>query len=136
MLAVDTNVFVRLIAGDDDPKQAASARALIQRGPIWVSRTVLLETNWVLESVFKFTANEIRDAFVRALGMDGVQIEDPAGVAATLNLTLQGVGFADALHLAGSPPGIPFVTFDRAFIRRAKRAGVTGISEPADHLSR
>lgn len=43
-------------------------------------------------------------------------------------LANQGVGFADALHLTSKPPGAVFVSFDRSFVRRARRAGATEIS--------
>ena len=42
MTAVDTNVVVRLLTGDD-PAQEAAARALFESGPIWIAKTVLLE---------------------------------------------------------------------------------------------
>ena len=50
MIAVDTNVVVRLLA-QDDPKQAA-ARTLFAAGPIWIAKTVLLETEWELRTVY------------------------------------------------------------------------------------
>jgi hypothetical protein len=57
-----------------------------------------------------------------------VQAEDEPAVAAALALTARGIQFADALHLASRPPGASFVTFDKAFVRRAKRAAVSDIS--------
>jgi len=63
------------------------------------------------------------------MGQPRIQIEDTAGVLRALALTLKGIDFADALHLFSRPGGIEFVTFDRTFVRRAKRAGVVGISE-------
>jgi hypothetical protein len=38
------------------------------------------------------------------------------------------VEFADAMHLGSRPPGADFVSFDKSFVRRARRAGVSGIS--------
>ena len=128
MLAIDTNIVVRLIMGDD-PGQAALVRALVAAGSVWVSRTVLLETNWVLESNYGLDESKIRDAFRSLLGRDNVVTEEKTSVAAALALAEQGVEFADALHLFSRPPGAEFVTFDRTFVRRAKRAGVQGISE-------
>src|SRR5262249_23917630 len=49
--AVDTNVLVRLIALDD-AKQLAAAERFVEAGA-WVSHLVLIETTWVLDSVFK-----------------------------------------------------------------------------------
>jgi predicted nucleic-acid-binding protein len=47
MLAVDTNVMVRYLTGDD-AEQFAKASALIRDEDIYVGTTVLLETEWVL----------------------------------------------------------------------------------------
>ena len=52
MTAVDTNVVIRLLTADD-PKQAAAATSLFAAGPIWIAKTVLLETGWVLQSGYR-----------------------------------------------------------------------------------
>ena len=54
MIAVDSNVLVRFLVLDD-AKQAARAAALIRANEIWVSKTVLLETEWVLRSLYGFS---------------------------------------------------------------------------------
>jgi predicted nucleic-acid-binding protein len=124
--AVDTNVVVRLLIGDD-PKQAAAARSVFAAGPVWIAKTVLLETGWVLRSVYGFDDDAVREALVRLLGLRSVHAEDEAAVAAAMELTEHGVEFADALHLSSKPNGVSFVSFDQQFVRRAKRAGVAGI---------
>ena len=43
MLAVDTNVLVRLVT-NDEPEQAKSAAAVFRSGGITIAKTVLLET--------------------------------------------------------------------------------------------
>ena len=58
------------------------------------------------------------------LGINGVQAEDEAAVAAALDLMSKGIDFADALHLNSRPDEAVFVSFDRVFVRRAQRAGV------------
>jgi predicted nucleic-acid-binding protein len=127
MTAVDTNVLVRLLTGDD-PKQAAAARSLFESEQIWIAKTVLLETGWVLRSLYGFEERAIRDAFTKLLGLKQVSTEDKSAVAAALALTANGIEFADAMHLTGRPPGAAFVSFDRTFVQRAKRAGVAEIS--------
>ncbi len=62
MIAVDTNVLVRLLTGDD-PEQEAASRALFARQSIWIAKTVLLETAWVLRSLHGFKEGAMRDAF-------------------------------------------------------------------------
>lgn len=127
MTAVDTNVLVRLLTGDG-PKQAAAARALFAAEPIWIAKTVLLETNWVLHSLYGFDEDAIREAFTKLLGLKNVHTEDEPSVAAALALTAHGIELADALHLSSRPPGATFVSFDQSFVRRARRAGASGIS--------
>jgi predicted nucleic-acid-binding protein len=90
MTAVDTNVLVRLLA-DDDPKQGAAARALFAAGPIWIAKTVLLETSWVLRRLYGFDQNDIHDAFTKLLGLKNVHAEDESSVAAALALTQHGI---------------------------------------------
>ena len=47
MIAVDTNVLVRLLTGDD-PAQTQRAVELFAQESILIPKTVLLETEWVL----------------------------------------------------------------------------------------
>jgi len=127
MTAVDTNVLVRLLTGDE-ARQATAARSLFAKEPIWIAKTVLLETDWVLRSLYGFEENEVREAFVRLLGLDNVHAEDEASVAVALTLAGHGVEFADALHLSSRPAGAAFVSFDRSLVQRARRAGVGEVS--------
>jgi predicted nucleic-acid-binding protein len=127
MIAVDTNVLVRLLT-NDNPKQAAAARLLFEAETIWIAKTVLLETAWVLHSLYGFEENEICDAFTRLLGLRNVLAEDEQSVAAALVLASQGIQFADALHLSSRPPGSAFISLDRSFVRRANLAGAAEVS--------
>ncbi len=129
MTAVNTNVVVRLLTADD-PKQAAAAKSLFRTQAIWIAKTVLLETGWVLRSLYGYEDSAIREAFIKLLGLKNVRVEDELSVAAALALTAQGIDLADALHLSSRPPGAAFVSFDRSFIRRAKRASVAAVSLP------
>ncbi len=129
MTAVDTNVVVRLLTGDD-PKQAAAAAAIFGRQPIWIAKTVILETGWVLRSLYGYEERAIREAFIKLLGLKNVHVEDEPSIAAAFALTAQGIDLADALHLSSRPSGAAFVSFDRAFVRRAKRASVAGVTPP------
>ena len=131
MTAVDTNVLVRLLTGDD-PAQAAAARSLFESGNIWIAKTVLLETAWVLRSLYGFDDSAIRSALTGLLGLRRVSVEQAPGVAAALALTAEGIEFADALHLTSRPQGAAFVSFDKAFVKRAIRAGVSGVRSVAD----
>src|SRR5208282_335282 len=109
MTAVDTNVLVRLLTGDD-VEQAAAAKSLLASQPIWIAKTVLLETGWVLRSLYGFNEDAVRNAFVKLLGLKNVRAEDEAAVADALACVVQGLEFADALHLCSRPPGASFVS--------------------------
>src|SRR5438105_7779093 len=104
MTAVDTNVLVRLLTGDDS-SQEAEARALFASGPIWIAKTVLLETAWVLRSLYGFEEHAICEAFSKLLGLKNVRAEDESAWAAALALAAQGIELADAIHLSSRPPG-------------------------------
>ena len=127
MTAVDTDVVVRLLTGDD-VKQAAAAKSLFAAEPIWIAKTVLLETGRVLRNVYGFSEGVVRDALGNLLGLKNVHAEDESVVAAALALTVHGIELADALHLSSRPPGAGFVSFDEAFVRHAKHAGASDIS--------
>lgn len=133
MIAVDTNVLVRLLTGDD-PKQAAAAKLLFESESIWIAKTVLLETAWVLRRLYGFEESAVREVLTKLLGLANVHAEDEPSVAAAFTLTEQGIEIADAMHLSSRPPGVRFVSFDRPLIRRAAHAGATDISAPAAKL--
>jgi predicted nucleic-acid-binding protein len=120
MLAVDTNVVVRLLV-NDDARQGAAARRLFESDEIWIGVTVLLETAWVLESVYDLSSDETVKALQRLLGLPNVRAEDPGAVAAALDAAGRGLELADALHLLRTPQDAEFVTFDRALARRGEK---------------
>jgi hypothetical protein len=62
------------------------------------------------------------------MGLKNVHAEDESSLVAALALTECGMELADAMHLSSRPPGARFVSLDKAFVQRAKRAGVPGIS--------
>jgi predicted nucleic-acid-binding protein len=127
MIAVDTNVLVRLLTGDDR-EQAAAARSLFAAQQIWIAKTVLLETGWVLSRLYGFEESVIREAFTKLLGLRNVQVEDEPSVAAALAFTKHGIELADAMHLSSRPHGAAYLSFDQSFVRQAKRAGATDVS--------
>jgi predicted nucleic-acid-binding protein len=124
MIAVDANVLVRFfIVGD--PAQAARAARLLRRSPIWVSKTVLLETEWVLRSLYKQSPEDVLTAIEALAGLPNVQFEDAACVARAIRWSVAGLDFADALHLASRGEANKFATFDEKFSRRAGK--LTGV---------
>ena len=123
MRAIDTNVVVRYLTGDE-PEQAARARTAIDAGEVFVSTTVLLESEWVLRSVYGFAAGEVAAALRAFSGLPGVAVENPALLTEALDLAAQGMDFADALHLGAAARCETLLTFDRRFIETARHASV------------
>jgi predicted nucleic acid-binding protein len=121
-VAVDTNVLVRLATGDNAAEHRAAVNSLAAR-PWRVFPSVMLETEWVLRSVYKFAPAQFAD-FVEWMDASGrialVQADD---VRAAVTLHRTGMDFADALHLAQAD-GEPFLTFDKALRKRAGKLGL------------
>ena len=53
MIAVDTNILVRYLTNDDAEQAQLAIDLLNGSEHIWLPKTVLLETEWVLRSVNK-----------------------------------------------------------------------------------
>jgi predicted nucleic-acid-binding protein len=120
MLSVDTNVVVRLLV-NDDPRQGAQARRLFESDQIWIGVTVLLESAWVLESVYGLDSGEAARALRGLLGLPNVHVEDAAAIATALDAAGSGLELADAMHLVRAPGDSEFVTFDRALARAGNK---------------
>jgi predicted nucleic-acid-binding protein len=116
MRAVDTNVLIRLILGDD-ARQTASAMAFIQKGG-WASVIAVVETTWVLGSVYKRSPAQLATAIELLLNNKDLTIQDSDAVAAALDLfrSRPALGFTDCLmlQLARKAGHLPLGTFDRA----------------------
>jgi predicted nucleic-acid-binding protein len=129
MLAVDTNVVVRFLTADD-PNQARRALALFRDSRVWIAKTVLLETEWVLRSLYGFGVEGMAAAFQGLLGLGTVTVEDAQAVQRALGWFAARLDFADALHLASSDSAEAFVTFDSNFRKRASRLTKVPIRVP------
>ena len=121
MIAVDTNVVIRLLTGDD-AAQLARARKLFETETVFIPKTVILEAEWVLRSLYGLASRKIADAFAALVALPQVHVEDAGEIVDALGWLRRGVDFADALHLASSHMAERFATFDRAFVRSAKAA--------------
>jgi predicted nucleic-acid-binding protein len=115
MRAVDTNLVVRLIARDE-PGQASAAEEFIKNGA-WVSQVVLVETVWVLTSVYGLLRPEIAAAVEMLLDHQSLALQDPEVVSAALDnyRKKDAPDFSDCLILevARKSGHLPLGTFDR-----------------------
>ena len=129
MLAIDTNVVVRYLTGDD-PDQSVRARRIVDGEAVFVTTTVLLETEWVLRGAYGYRGVRLAGALTAFAGLPTVTLEAPIVAAAALGALAQGVDFADALHLAGARDCAAFVTFDKAFAKAADGLGGVPVRTP------
>lgn len=133
MRAVDTNVVVRLIVADDAP-QVKKARAAFGAGDIFLSLTVLLETEWVLRSGYNFAPLQVVVALRALAGLPGVTVEEPTVLALALEWLGEGMEFADALHLAKANskanPCTAFLSFDRKLAKLALGRSPVVVKQP------
>ena len=115
MRAVDANVVVRLLARDD-LKQVAAADAFVSPGA-WVSHLVLLETVWVLSSVYAREPASLAASVRMLLEHESLVVQDPDLVDAALQLFSKRptLGFSDCLVLevARKAGHLPLGTFNR-----------------------
>jgi predicted nucleic-acid-binding protein len=129
MRAVDTSIVVRLLM-HDDTEQLERVTAMLRPGPVCVTSTVILETEWVLRRVYRLEDAVIALGLRGLFGLPGIRIDAEAAVGMALDWFEQGMDFADALHLASARHCDGFFTFDRDFIKAASRIGAGDVDEP------
>jgi len=118
MLAVDTNIVVRYLTGDD-ALQARRARNLVDNNDVFVATTVVLESEWVLRS-YRLTRARILEQLSGFIRLPTVTVEHPLRVSKALAWAGAGMDFADALHLAAAEDCDAFMTFDRDLVKAAR----------------
>ena len=119
MLAVDTNVLVRLLARDD-AKQALVADQAIAKGA-WISHLVLAEAIWVLDAVYTRTPKQMIAALDLLLVHESLVLQDADVVNAALTQfrAKPALGFSDCLvfEIARKAGHMPLATFDKALAK-------------------
>ncbi|WP_020559988.1 type II toxin-antitoxin system VapC family toxin [Thiofilum flexile] len=123
MIAFDTNLLVRL-AVNDDQYQANIAEQLINNSEVFISRTVLLESEWVLRSIYKISRSDIASFFEHVLITENILVENLIEVRQALEWYKLGADFADTLHLCMCGDSLMH-TFDKEFCKAASKAGLT-----------
>lgn len=121
MIAIDTNVLVRVVVDDPDaPDQCQQARELLlTHGSAWITEIVLIETVWVLESAYRFSKTEILNVIERIRENPALEFEvmDRLDTALVLYRN-SNADFADVLILAAATQQqVILYTFDRKLAR-------------------
>jgi predicted nucleic-acid-binding protein len=121
VIAVDANILLRVIVGDD-PRQQAIAQDLIDAHEIYVSMTVIMETEWVLRSRYGFKRQQVAEA-LRSLFTAGAFVVERRGRVewAIERYELSG-DLADLIHLAATDEAATrFASFDAGVAAAAGR---------------
>ena len=121
MLAVDTNLLVRLLVRDD-AAQVSAAEAFVEKGA-WVSHLVLAETIWALDAVYERTPTRIAKAIDLILNHETLTLQDADVVALALEhfRARPSIGFSDCLvlEIARKAGHLPLGTFDKNLAKLA-----------------
>jgi predicted nucleic-acid-binding protein len=120
MPALDTNVLVRYVVGDDATR-LATAKRLIHRcvaegQTLFIPVTVALEFECVLRSSFGFGKDDVMSTLSSLFSADELTFQDERALEVALQLFREGsADFADCLHvaLAAQAGEQPLWTFDK-----------------------
>ncbi len=101
MIALDTNALVRLVI-EDDAEQAAMVQQLVlfaekKSIAILILPEVLLETVWVLESVYNCKRSEISEFLQALIATATFSMPDEAVIRIVVRQYQKGFDFADVL---------------------------------------
>ena len=123
-ITVDTNILARVLL-DDDPRQTAVARAILEAADlIVIPVSVLCELVWIMRRGLSLTARDIAAALESVLAIDAV-VTDSSAVDAGLAMLRAGGDFADGCVPAQGAVtgGDIFVSFDRAAVELWRSQG-------------
>lgn len=129
MVAVGTNVVVRLLTQDDE-LQFQKSKQIFTTQDVLIPDTVILETEWVLRFAYKFKPTDICEALKRLFGLPNVHLSNASLIIQVLQWHETGLDFADAFHLAHSQSYSEFYTFDDKFIKKASRLTNCEVKKP------
>jgi predicted nucleic-acid-binding protein len=118
VIAIDTNIILR-VAIEDDPRQTEAAQRLLTNEHCYVAASVMLECAWVLANVYKQRKPEISRVLQGLLNSETLTVERSDDIQQALHWYAAGLDFADAVHLATADKCTALATFDRSFVRNA-----------------
>ena len=121
MNAVDTNLIIRFLT-QDDPHQSPLAEQVMQAG-VFVSHSVLMETEWVLRSRYGLSREAVATSLRGIVEFEKVSVDEPELVDWAIDRYGKGADLADMFHLIAARHQESFVTFDQGLARRAAADG-------------
>lgn len=119
MIALDTNALIRMLI-EDDEDQAKMVRELVKQvetnsGQILILSEMLIETVWVLESVYQCTRGEIIGFLETLFRTTTFVTAEPALFRTVVSQYKQGGEFADLIIVNQSKrfQAIKLISFDK-----------------------
>lgn len=130
MRAFDTNIVLRLIL-NDDPVQSRAAEALLAE-PGLVGTGVLMETAWVLRTVYRQPRVAIAAALSSLIDVPTIVMADEPGVRwAIARYRDHGADLPDMLHIVAARGATSFASFERQLTKQAGSDTPVSIERPA-----
>jgi len=121
MIAVDTNILVRVFIDDLNDSQIKKSRDLVKKAKhIFLSEIVLIETVWVLDRVYALTKQQILAVLMEIYENTAFVVEREQNFLDGLMLFKENnADFSDCMILvAATSAGIKdFYTFDEKFAK-------------------
>lgn len=122
MVALDTNVVVRILVGDDPVQTPRAERFFVEHASgdgIFISIVVFAEVAWVLRAAYEWDRATIHDRLDRLIRTRGVSIEELDLVQGALEEYAVGKAeLADFLIVGKArAAGATLFTFDRTLMR-------------------
>ena len=122
MVALDTNVVVRLLVGDDPAQTKKAERVFVEHTKgdgVFVSLVVLAEVGWVLRAGYAWDRTTIHDRLSRLVRTRGVAFEDLELVESALASYQDGAcDLADYVIVGKARSmGAELLTFDKRLSR-------------------
>lgn len=130
MIGLDTNILARYFIEDESDsaavQQRIAAQRLIESGkPLMISKTVMLEFEWVMRGYYELEPPAIFSVFEYLLNCNHILLEDRTAIEQAIANFKLGLDFADALHHATYRDCDAMASFDdRKFSKRAARLGL------------
>lgn len=127
-VAVDTNVLVRAVVGDDPLQASAAAKVLADAELIAVALPCLCEFVWVLLRVYDFHPADTATVIRALLAVANVEVNRPA-VEAGLAVLEAGGDFADGViaYEGNWLGGETFVSFDKKAVALLQAQGQSAL---------
>lgn len=124
MIALDTNVLVRLVVGDDPAQARRVAARLDGEEAFFVPLSVSLELEWVLRGAYGLDKERVIATFEALLSIRNLRFAEDQALTRALIQHRDGLDFADALHLQASHACDAMLSFDAKLRSRARRAAL------------